>query len=65
VREQGKEVCVTGVSPLILNILRESKCFKEIEASERVFGRTAEALVALGYVHLRPQNYNFTKVEQI
>jgi SulP family sulfate permease len=49
IQAQGKEVYVTGVNHLIADLLQESKFFNKLVDSKKVFTRTTQALVSLGY----------------
>lgn len=49
IKEQGKTVYVTGVNPLIAQMLQESKAYVALEKEQHVFKRTGEVLATLGY----------------
>jgi MFS superfamily sulfate permease-like transporter len=49
IQAQGKQVYITGVNPLIADLLRESKFFNKLNENKKVYSRTTQALVALGY----------------
>lgn len=46
---QGKNVYITGVNPLIKQMLNESTWFKKLEKEGRVLSKTTEVLEILGY----------------
>ena len=49
IKAQGKKVLVTGASPIISELLRESHEYKKLDEEGAVFKRTSEALSKLGY----------------
>ncbi len=49
IQGQGKNVFVTGASPLITKLLHESHIYQRLEQEGRVFSRTSAALKAIGY----------------
>ncbi len=49
IKAQGKNVLVTGASPIISELLHESHEYKKLEEEGAVFKRTSEALSKLGY----------------
>jgi len=49
IRAQGKRVLVSGVNPLIQEMLQESPVFKGLQKEGAVFERTTDALRELGF----------------
>lgn len=49
IESQGKRVLVSGVNPLIWEMMKESEAYRRLESDGRVFRRTSEALASLGY----------------
>lgn len=49
IQAQGKRVFVSGVNPLIENMLHESPVFKKLKKNGAVFERTTDALKELGF----------------
>ncbi len=49
IQAQGKNVLVSGVSPLVADVLKDSSVYQKLEGEGLVFKRTSEALKVLGY----------------
>ena len=49
IQGQGKDVLVTGVSPLVEKMLEESKAFMRLKETGHIYKRTSDALKSLGY----------------
>jgi MFS superfamily sulfate permease-like transporter len=52
VEAQGKQVFVTGISPLIEKMLEDSKSFVRLRKKGNVYQKTSQALSKLGYPDL-------------
>ncbi len=44
-----KQVYLTGINPLIENMLKESRFYQQVKASGHIFAKTSDALKSLGY----------------
>lgn len=46
---QGKNIFLTGINPVVAEMLRENSSFRRLKAEHHVFTKTSEALARLGF----------------
>lgn len=66
-KARGKEILITAASPEVTKVLKNSKFFKELYESKKVFNKTENALLSLGFKKedlSRPKSSVKTKTEQ-